>query len=176
VPLGIANNCFLSLDGDLPDLSPDGHVLGAVDRVATGTYIVRPHAGRWSRAISAVALARELEAAGPAAMAAFAVDELAGLFGEAIRPRLGFIASSAWASDAFARGSYSFALPGHSGTARGSQRRSTTASILRARRARRTISRPRTAPSSPVSRDGRLLSPTTSEGKLDDRESQMTQH
>ena len=60
-------------------------------------------------------LALELERAGPAAMADFAVGELAGLFGNAIRQRLRLLASSAWATDVFALGSYSFALPGHAG-------------------------------------------------------------
>jgi monoamine oxidase len=47
------------------------------------------------------------------AMAAFAADELAALFGEAIRKELRPQASSAWRADPFAAGSYSYALPGH---------------------------------------------------------------
>ena len=58
-------------------------------------------------------LACELETAGAAAMTEFACDELAALFGSAIRPRLRHLASSAWAGDPCALGSYSFALPGH---------------------------------------------------------------
>jgi len=115
LPLGIANKLFLALDGAPPDLPPDSHVLGAIDRVATGSYLVRPHGQSMISAYFGGALARELEAAGAAAMAAFAGDELAGLFGNAIRPRLHILASSAWAGDPFARGSYSFALPGHAG-------------------------------------------------------------
>jgi len=45
-------------------------------------------------------------------MAAFALDELAGLLGNGIKPRLSPLASSAWVADPFARGSYSCALPG----------------------------------------------------------------
>jgi monoamine oxidase len=60
-------------------------------------------------------LATELEQAGPAAMTQFALDELAGIFGESIRRRVSFLASSAWVGDRFARGSYSYALPGHAG-------------------------------------------------------------
>lgn len=50
---------------------------------------------------------------GIAAMTAFALDELAALFGESIRNELRPLASSAWRTDPFARGSYSCALPGH---------------------------------------------------------------
>ncbi len=58
-------------------------------------------------------LAIELERRGPDAMAAFALDELAGLYGSALRRQLKPLASSAWVADPFARGSYSHALPGH---------------------------------------------------------------
>ncbi len=46
-------------------------------------------------------------------MAAFAADELAALFGESIRKQLRPLAASAWRADPFARGSYSYARPGH---------------------------------------------------------------
>jgi monoamine oxidase len=46
-------------------------------------------------------------------MTAFAADELAGLFGSDIRRQLSLLAASAWRGDPFARGSYSYALPGH---------------------------------------------------------------
>jgi monoamine oxidase len=46
-------------------------------------------------------------------MAAHAADELVGLFGADIRRRITPIAASFWRADPFARGSYSYALPGH---------------------------------------------------------------
>ena len=46
-------------------------------------------------------------------MFAFAADELARLLGNDIRRRIAPLASSAWQQDAWARGSYSYALPGH---------------------------------------------------------------
>ncbi len=58
-------------------------------------------------------LATELEKAGPDCMADFAIGELVGLLGGAIRPRLKPIAHSAWVLDPLANGSYSCALPGH---------------------------------------------------------------
>jgi monoamine oxidase len=58
-------------------------------------------------------LSAQLEKDGPEAMAAFSIDELAGIYGNNIRPRLRFLKSSAWGTDPLARGSYSCALPGH---------------------------------------------------------------
>ncbi|HEX3499521.1 MAG TPA: NAD(P)/FAD-dependent oxidoreductase [Stellaceae bacterium] len=113
VPLGLANKLFLALDGTPPDLPQDGHLVGALDRLATGSYQMRPHGRPMVAAYFGGALALDLEHAGAAAMADFAVGELADLFGSAIRPRLRPLASSAWATDDFARGSYSYALPGH---------------------------------------------------------------
>jgi monoamine oxidase len=46
-------------------------------------------------------------------MAAFATDELAALRGNDIRRQLRPLAASSWRHDGFARGSYSYAKPGH---------------------------------------------------------------
>jgi monoamine oxidase len=56
--------------------------------------------------------AAQLERDGIEAMAAFAADELAELFGSDIRRRLSPLAASFWRADRFARGSYSYARPG----------------------------------------------------------------
>jgi len=113
LPLGLADKLFLALDGPAPELPPDSHILGSTKRVATGGYQLRPHGRPMIAAYFGGALARRLEAEGPGAMAQFARDELAGLFGSAFAKRLRRIASSAWAVDPWALGSYSFALPGH---------------------------------------------------------------
>lgn len=115
VMLGLANKLFLALDGTPPDLPPNSHVLGARDRVATGSYELRPHGRAIVAAYFGGTLARELEQAGPAAMTDFAIGELAQIFGSAMRRQLRHLASSAWHGDPFARGSYSQALPGHAG-------------------------------------------------------------
>jgi monoamine oxidase len=115
VPLGLANKLFLALDDASPDLPRNAHFVGALDRLATGSYQVRPHGRNMVAGYFGGALALDLERAGTAAMADFAVGELARLFGSAIRRNLRPLASSAWATDPFARGSYSFALPGHAG-------------------------------------------------------------
>ena len=113
IPLGLANKLFLALDDPPPDFPPEGHLVGALDRVATGSYQIRPFGRPLITAFFGGALALELERGGTRAMADFAAAELAGLFGSRIRRKLHPLASSAWASDPFARGSYSFALPGH---------------------------------------------------------------
>jgi monoamine oxidase len=58
------------------------------------------------------ALARGLAEAGAEAMADYAKQELAGLLGSAFPARLTTLASSAWAIDPWALGSYSYASPG----------------------------------------------------------------
>ena len=113
LPLGIADKLFLAIDGPVEDLPRDRHLVGATDRVATGGYQLRPHGWPMIEAYFGGTLATDLEKAGPEGMAAFAIDELAGLLGNAIRPRLRPIAHSAWVLDPLANGSYSCALPGH---------------------------------------------------------------
>jgi monoamine oxidase len=115
LPLGLANKLFLALDGALPDVPPNSHFVGALDRTGTGTYQIMPHGWPMVAAFFGGALALDLERAGAPVMADFAVGELARLFGGGIRRRLRPLASSAWAGDEFARGSYSYALPGHAG-------------------------------------------------------------
>lgn len=113
IPLGLANKLFLALDDAPPDIPPDGHLVGALDRVATGSYQFLPFGRPVIAAFFGGALALDLERGGVRAMEDFATAELAGLFGSGFRRKLRRLASSAWASDPFARGSYSFALPGH---------------------------------------------------------------
>ena len=62
--------------------------------------------GRWAAA---------LEREGEAGMFSFAAGELARLFGNGIRRQIAPLASTAWLHDPWARGSYSYALPGHAG-------------------------------------------------------------
>ncbi len=113
LPLGIANKLFLAIAGDVNDLPRDRHLIGKVDRVRTGGYQIRPHGWPVIGGYFGGSLGRDLEADGGKAMVAFALDELAGLFGGDIRKRLTPLAQSAWVGDEFANGSYSCALPGH---------------------------------------------------------------
>jgi monoamine oxidase len=115
LPLGVANKLFLALDGATDEFPVDHHVLGSPDRVATGSYQLRPHGWPMIMAYFGGELAAALERDGTAGMTAFAMDELAGVFGDDIRRRLEPLAASAWSSDPLAQGSYSYALPGHAG-------------------------------------------------------------
>jgi len=112
LPLGIAEKLYLAID-DPGDLPADGHLFGRIDRAATASYHLRPFGRPLIEAYFGGSLAYELEQAGPDAFFAFACDELAFLFGEAIRQRLRFITATQWAQDPFCGGSYSYARPGH---------------------------------------------------------------
>ena len=57
--------------------------------------------------------AARLEAEGEGAMFSHAVGELTRLFGSDVRRQLAPLAATAWRRDPWARGSYSYALPGH---------------------------------------------------------------
>jgi monoamine oxidase len=112
LPCGVANKCFLALDGANPPESYR-HLIGRTDRTETGNYQIRPHGWPMISCYFGGHLSLQLEKNGPEAMTAFAIDELVGIYGNDIRPRLHLLASSAWGIDPFARGSYSCALPGH---------------------------------------------------------------
>jgi monoamine oxidase len=113
LPLGIADKLFLAVDGPAEDLPLDRHLVGKADRTATGGYQIRPHGWPMVSAYFGGTLATELERAGPAGMADFAIGEIAGLLGNTIKSRLRPLAQSAWVLDPLANGSYSCALPGH---------------------------------------------------------------
>jgi len=116
LPLGIVNKLFLRLDeAGVQELGreTDRHLVGALDRVKTGSYQIRPHGWPVIAGFYGGELSAELERDGLAAFAAFATDELSGLFGADIRKHLSPITASSWGLDACARGSYSMALPGH---------------------------------------------------------------
>jgi monoamine oxidase len=112
LPLGLADKLYLRLD-HAEEFPSDSHLYGAIDRVATGSYHLRPFGRPLIECYFGGRLARDLEEDGEAAFAAFAADELASLLGGAIRKRLHPIAASSWARDRQALGSYSHAKPGH---------------------------------------------------------------
>jgi len=116
LPLGSVNKLFLRLDEvGAQELvrETDRHLVGALDRVKTGSYQIRPHGWPVIAGFFGGDLSAALERGGMAAMADFATGELAGLFGADIKAHLTPFAASAWGVDAFAHGSYSMALPGH---------------------------------------------------------------
>lgn len=114
LPLGLADKVTLGLDKP-DDLPIDGHMRGAIDRVATGSYQLLPFGQPCIEGYFGGSFARLLEEAGDGALGAAAVDEIVGLLGSDYRKRLRPLASSRWALDEFALGAYSCALPGHAG-------------------------------------------------------------
>jgi len=113
LPLGLANKLFLRLDGTPPGAEDELFVVGSTTRRETMSYQVRPLGWPRIHCFFGGRFAAQLERDGVAAMAAFAAEELAGLFGNDIRRQISPLVASAWRSDPFARGSYSYALPGH---------------------------------------------------------------
>jgi monoamine oxidase len=110
LPLGHAEKVMLAIDE--PELFPeDGHLFGSISRTATGSYDLRPLGQPCIEAFFGGSLARELELCGE--LAAFAIDELVALLGADFRTKVHPCAASSWARDIDARGSYSYALPGH---------------------------------------------------------------
>ena len=115
LPLGVDNKLFLALNGDWPEIDANWHVFGSAERTETAAYQLKPLGLPLVEMFTGGELACKLERAGVAAMTAFALDELAGVFGSRIRKHLTPVAASAWAGDPYAHGSYSYALPGHAG-------------------------------------------------------------
>jgi monoamine oxidase len=114
LPLGLADKVMLALD-EAEALPKEGNLRGATMRTEMGTYHLRPFGQPCIEGFFGGRFARELEDAGDGALAAQAIDEIAGFLGNDYRRQLRPLAESRWAHDPFARGSYSHALPGHAG-------------------------------------------------------------
>ena len=115
LPLGLADKLFLALAGD-HGLEPEKHLLGNPRSAETGSYYLMPFGRPVIEGFFGGAGATMIEREGSAGAFAFAIDELAALFGSAIRTRLRPIAGSAWCRADHIGGSYSHALPGHVGS------------------------------------------------------------
>jgi monoamine oxidase len=113
LPLGLADKLFLSL-ANADDLPIDGRLYGSRDRVGVASYHLRPFGRPLIECYFGGQFARDLERAGEAAFADFAIAEIVDAMGSNMRARLVPVACSRWALDPFARGSYSHARVGHS--------------------------------------------------------------
>jgi monoamine oxidase len=114
LPLGLADKVMLALDND-QRLPKDGHLRGSTTKVGTGSYSLRPQGLPCVEGYFGGTFARELEDAGEDGLAAAAIDEVVALLGSDYRKKLRPLSASRWAHDPFATGSWSYALPGHSG-------------------------------------------------------------
>jgi monoamine oxidase len=111
LPLGLADKLFLSL-AQAEEFDAESHLIGNPHRTATAIYQFRPFGRPQIEAYFGGSFARELEAGGERAFFDFAVSELVALFGGDFAKRLKFHRMHCWGSDPFARGSYSYAVPG----------------------------------------------------------------
>jgi monoamine oxidase len=112
LPLGANLKVFLKIEGQ-PFGPPRDHQLPTrYDRVESSFLHVHPFGRPVVAAYLGGNLARDLEAAGPAAMTAFVEGEIAAACGEALRGHFTGIAASGWLADPFAGGAYSYARPG----------------------------------------------------------------
>src|SRR5271167_1700797 len=113
LPLGVDDKLFISVEGELPEAEHDIYLVGSTTSRETMSYQVRPLGRPAIYCFFGGRFAAALEREGEGATFAFAAGELARLFGSDIRKRLAPLAATAWRSDPWARGSYSFALPDH---------------------------------------------------------------
>ena len=111
LPLGLADKAFLSIEGET-DFAPDTRLFGRTDRSATATYHLRPFGRPLVEVYFGGDFAWELERTGEAAFYDYAQAELARLIGTDFGRRVKPLQMHLWGADPFARGSYSFALPG----------------------------------------------------------------
>ena len=116
LPLGVDNKAFIALgDAWRPEFAQNGFLVGSTRRRETMNYQLRPMGRPVIYTFFGGRFAAAMERAGPAAIFAFAADELAALLGADIRRHIALLTTTAWLADPWSRGSYSYALPGHSG-------------------------------------------------------------
>jgi monoamine oxidase len=113
LPLGLNDKLFIALDG-ADEFESDSRLFGHTERSATAAYHLRPFGRAQIECYFGGSLAVELESAGEGAFYEFAVSELTGALGHDFAKRLKPIRLHRWGADPFARGSYSYALPGKS--------------------------------------------------------------
>jgi monoamine oxidase len=111
LPLGLADKLFLSLERP-EEFEIDTRLFGRTDATRTGAYHFRPFGRPQIEAYYGGNLAAELEAGGERAFLDFAVNELTAHLGNDFARRVKRIGRHSWKADVFARGSYSYALPG----------------------------------------------------------------
>ena len=111
LPLGLADKLFIALDRP-EEFDADSRIYGAKDITATATYHVRPFGRPMIEGYFGGRHARALEKNGVDGFFDFAAGQLAALLGNDFRNRIKPIGMHLWGADPFARGSYSYAVPG----------------------------------------------------------------
>ena len=95
LPLGRNEKLFLEIVGDNP-FEPETHVIGDPRNPRTGSYYIRPFGRPVIEGFFGGEGAEVLAEHGPAAGFAYAIEELAALFGSNVRRRLWPLAVSNW--------------------------------------------------------------------------------
>ena len=111
LPLGLADKMFLSLD-QAEEFPPDSRLFARTDRAGTAGYQLRLRGKPFIEVYFGGRCADELEAGGERTFFDFAASELTGVFGADFARRIKPLHIHRWRADPFARGSYSYALPG----------------------------------------------------------------
>ena len=111
LPLGHNEKLFLEIVSDSP-FEPETHVIGDPRNPRTGSYYIQPFGRPVIEGFFGGEGAEVLAEHGPAAGFAYAIDELAALFGSAVRRSLRPLAVSNWSRMESIGGGYSYALPG----------------------------------------------------------------
>ena len=104
-------SCSWRSSGDNP-FEPETHVIGDPRNPRTGSYYIRPFGRPVIEGFFGGEGAEVLAEHGPAAGFAYAIDELAALFGSDVRRSLRPLAVSNWSRMDSIGGGYSYALPG----------------------------------------------------------------
>jgi monoamine oxidase len=111
LPVGRNEKLFLEIVRDNP-FEPETHVIGDPRSPRTGSYYIRPSGRPLIEGFFGGEGADVLAEHGPAAGFAYAIDELAALFGSDVRRSLRPLAVSNWSRMDHIGGGYSYALPG----------------------------------------------------------------
>lgn len=112
LPLGANLKVFLKVEGQPFGPPRDIQMSANHDRSDAAFLHLHPFGRPMVAAYLGGDLARDLEAAGTAAMAAFVEDAFAAACGESVRGLFTPIAASGWMADPLAGGAYSYARPG----------------------------------------------------------------
>jgi monoamine oxidase len=111
LPLGRNEKLFLEIVGREP-FEKETQVVGNPRSGCTGSYYIRPMDFPVIEGFLGGESAQVLEKEGVAAAFAFALEQLAALFGADIRGKLRPLAASNWGRSKYVGGAYSYALPG----------------------------------------------------------------
>jgi monoamine oxidase len=111
LPLGRDEKLFLEVVGSSV-FEPETHVIGDPRDPRTGTYYIRPFGRPVIESFFGGEGALGLEERGPMEGFAYAIDQLAALFGSDVRGVLRPLAASNWSRMEHIGGAYSYALPG----------------------------------------------------------------